>query len=152
MKLVRITGQWLSVFFVLILLSGCVWFTYHYEFSQEVDSIVSIDICRYKYNEDSPEMTIICSLDHDQIELFVSDIAALDSYKYFGDFSHTFDGILVYIAYENGEGEVLSAYTTATVDLNGNWSVRVDNFNKGAFSSVILKYVDPALVLELENP
>jgi hypothetical protein len=78
MKPKKMIGICLFFFFLLVHFSGCVWFTYHYEFSQEADNIASIDICRYKYDEDSPEMTIICSLDHDQIELFVSDIAALD--------------------------------------------------------------------------
>ena len=151
MKMLKLIGICMSIFVVLISVSGCVWFTYHYEFGQEVDNIASIDICRYKYDEENPEMTVICTLDASQTEQFVADISALDSYKYFGDFSHTFDGILVYITYKNGEGEVLSAFTTANVDLSGKWNVRVDNFDKRDFHSIILKYVDSSLVPELEG-
>ena len=152
MKTTKIIGICLAVFFMLLHIPGCVWFTYHYEFSQEVDNIESIDICRYKYDENNPEMTVICSVDKSLTKQFVADIAALDSYKYFGDFSHSFSsGVLVYVNYKNGEGEVLSAYTTATVDLSGKWIVRVDNFDKSDFYSVILKYVDSALFPELEE-
>jgi hypothetical protein len=151
MKPKKMIGICLFFFFLLVHFSGCVWFTYHYEFSQEADNIASIDICRYTYDEVNPEMTIICSLDESLKQQFISDIVALDSYKYFGDFSRIFDGVLVYITYENGEGEVLSANTTAKVDLSGQWNVGVDNFDKIEFYSVILKYVDPDLVPELEQ-
>ena len=151
MKIPKVIGIYVSIFMILISVSGCVWFTYHYDFGQEVDNIVSIDICRYQHSEQCPEMTVICTLDASQTEQFVADIAALDSYKYFGDFSRTFDGIVVYITYKNGEGEVLSAFTTADVDSSGTWYVRTDNFDKKDFYSIILKYVDSSLVPELEG-
>ena len=151
MKTVKKIGIYLFVFFVLVQLSGCVWFTHHYEFSQDADHVARVDIYRCENDEDDLEMVPICVLDGSLTEQFLADIVALDSYEYFGDFSHTFAGVLVYITYENGEGEVLTAYTTAKVDLNGKWHVGVDHFDESAFYSVILKYVDPALVPELEQ-
>lgn len=151
MKTAKKGGLFFIVFFVLISISGCVWFTYHYEFCQDAEYVASIDIYRCEDDEDNLEMTFIYSLDESMTAQFVADIEALDSYKYFGDFSHTFSGILVYITYENGEGEVLTAYTTAKVDLNGQWHVGIDNFDKSEFYSVMLKYVDPDLVPELEQ-
>lgn len=151
MKKIRKIGTCLFLFFFLVQAAGCVWFSHHYEFSQEVDHIAMIDIYRCEYEEDNLEMTMICSLDESMAKQFVADIASLDSYKYFGDFSRTFVGILAYITYENGEAEVLTAYTTAKVDLSGQWRVRVDHFDKDDFTLVILKYVDHDLLPELEQ-
>lgn len=148
MQVMKKIGCWVLAVAMSILASGCNFVKYSYAYEQSLDNATKVEICRYDYDTKSTE--VIDVLDLDVAFALLSDIASLDCYKPFGDHSRDYGEIVVYITYANGEAEVIGMVNSATVDLNGKWHIKAYYYDYAQWCAVIVKYIDPQLVPEIE--
>lgn len=134
---------------VLVAVAGCSLIEYSYPYAQDMDKVEKVELCRYDYWAKTVEA--ISVLDMDTAALLLSDIASLSCYRPFGDRSRDYGEIVLYISYTNGAAEVIGMVNTATVDLDGRWMMTGYYFDYAQWCEVVMKYVDPELVPELQR-
>lgn len=149
MRTMKRIGICLLAMVVLVAVAGCSLIEYSYSYAQDLDKVEKVELCRYDYWTKTVE--VISVLDMGTAALLLSDIASLSCFRPFGDSSTDYGEIVVYISYKNGEAEVMGMGNTATVGLDGRWMMTGYYFDDAQWCEVVMKYVDPQLVPELQR-
>ena len=134
---------------IALCLMGCRIPGEEYTFTQSLDQIVSVSICRYDYTRKS--IVPIKSLSEDDWQLLAEDISSLGVRRHFGDHKSDYGEVVVYISYKNSEAEVIGIWNVATVDSQGRWYIGYHYFESETFTKMLLKYIDIELVPELNQ-
>lgn len=134
---------------IALCLMGCRIPGEQYTFTQSLDQIVSVSICRYDYT--SKSIVPIKSLSEDDWQLLAEDISSLGVRRHFGDHTSDYGEVVVYISYKNSEAEVIGIWNVATVDSQGRWYIGYHYFESETFTKMLLKYIDIELVPELNQ-
>jgi hypothetical protein len=134
-----------------IFCTGCSLVDYTYAYDQPYENIVKVEVCQYHYatNPKDAYVTPVMELDLDDAKALLADISALDCHKPFGDHSRTYGAIVLYIHYANGEAEVQGMVNSASVDMDGEWTIKAYYFDSTQWCSALVTYIDLETVPEL---
>lgn len=149
MRIIKRIVNGLLAFVVFVTVTGCSFIEYSYSYAQSPDNVAKVEIGRYDYWTKAIE--VISILDTDAAHSLLADLASLGCYRPFGDSSTDYGEIVVYIWYTSGEAEVIGMGNTAIIDLDGRWMMTGYYFDDTQWCEVVMKYVDPQLVPELQR-
>ena len=147
MKFRKLAILWLAILFILASTAGCEMAGSSYSFSQSIENVKKVEICSYDYAQKT--VTPIKELTTEEAEGILEDIAALECYKHFGDSTRDYGEVVIYITYENDEAEVIGIWNVAQVDLEGEWHIGIEYFDRTAFCEMLGKYIDMDLLPEI---
>ena len=132
-----------------MLIAGCHTTEDTYSFSQGIEEIETIDICKYDF--ENKTVTSIKTLSGTEKNAILNDISDLECYRHFGDHTMDYGEVVIYITYQNNESEVIGIWNVAQVDAYGKWHIGMVYFDDTVFCTMLVKYIDIDLVPELKQ-
>ena len=134
----------LLLFLISIMISGCFFITEEpYEFRQEFDEIVSIEILKKEYdsiNADTP-MNVIKVIESADHRALIDDLLAAKGSRIGLDPSTGFGMYIIRITYQDGEMEMLGNYNNGYITPDGELREDVYCFDREQYYAIISKYL-----------
>ena len=150
MKCKKMIALLLLITSVLMLTAGCNR-TYDYSFAQNLDNVEKVEIRAYEYDPHDDQTTPIVTLDEEDGKALLMEIDAMECKRHFGDHTHDFGEIVIYITYKDQTAEVIGLWNVAQVDKEGEWWLGVEYFDAAQLCTLIMKYVDEDLLPDLSK-
>ena len=98
MKCKKMIALLLLITSVLMLTAGCNR-TYDYSFAQSLDNVEKVEIRAYEYDPYDGQTTPIVTLGEEDGKALLMEIDAMKCKRHFGDHTHDFGEIVIYITY-----------------------------------------------------
>ena len=156
MKCKKMIALLLLITSVLMLATGCVVEqflnrTFDYSFAQNLDNVEKVEIRAYEYDPHDDQTTPIVTLDEEDGKALLNEVDAMKCKRHFGDHTHDFGEIVIYITYKDQTAEVIGLWNVAQVDKDGEWWLGVEYFDAAQLCTLIMKYVDEDLLPDLSK-
>ena len=156
MKKLKLCMLILMIVSVLLSMSGCfveqfLNRTFDYSFAQSLDNIEKVEIRAYEYDPHDDQTTPIVTLDEEDGKALLNEVDAMKCKRHFGDHTHDFGEIVIYITYKDQTAEVIGLWNVAQVDKDGEWWLGVEYFDAAQLCTLIMKYVDGDLLPDLSK-
>ena len=151
MKRIRLALILLISLSMLLLTFGCR-VDYPYPFDQSFDNIEKVSL--HRVEEDHPhgwyaETSWLEDIELESAKEMLGKLEQLKVREHFGDHITTFGYFVLFVLYQDGTTEVIGAPNCATIDQDGNWTLKNLYFSYEEWTAVVSQYVETDLTAEL---